>query len=274
MIVRQVEKALHSRIFKRRIDRIHEFYPNLKSEFRYRDALLEVFNAMQWAIGSDLIAYAEADKVDMVVTHAGSGASRNWLRIEFKYHFTYDIAHRVAPKLELLEKLANEDDALAALEGVSPRDLPNILLDCLPGRKGAGAADDTLCDLFVLVVQDRRRAQRPVRLPATRSKRCQPIESRGVIMQFLHEQVNFDAACERDAEYDSAWREPLHKMFEEIYRRREFRLLPPVMHKVRPMHHNIPLTSHLFALDFTQTAELPKSASTLFAFARQTGACD
>lgn len=253
-IVESIFRIIVSDPYKLRLANIHKHYPNLKSESRYRDALLELFNDEQERLQSGLRAYAEADRVDMVVTSAGpDDGIFHRLRIEFKYHFTYDMYHRVARHLAAFRKVrarGNVEQVRALAKG----DLRGIALDCL-APKG-----DAECDLFILVVQDRQGAADPAGQNPTAAGRIAKVHQRGVPIHFLDEQIKFDRLKRKDA-----WIEPLHAMLSHIHFHRHFRLIPAQPH-VMPNHPaGVPLTSHIIGLDFSVAdAVFPANPQALF----------
>lgn len=270
-IVAELREVLQSPAYAQRLKAIHQHYHNSKSEGRYRDGLLELFNGTALAAEHDLRAYAEADKVDMVVTRPGT-ASDDWLRVELKYQFVFDLARRVRSSLEKLNP-GLPDAALRAQLNALPRntDLTRITADCI-GR-GADNAPD-LCDVFVMIVQDRGGASHPQARrakeehQAARSWRCPELYERGVRLHFLHEQMSLDAQHQGES-YDRQWMEPTWDMLKLIHRLRPFNLQVAA----RTMAGGpFPLTSWLFTLDFTEPAALPADAFDLLSAARQASA--
>lgn len=233
-----IHQVLESNAYQARLDTIHRHYPNLKSEERYRDALLELFNETQEKSKSGLRAYAEAHRYDLVITQNDPGV---WLRIELKYHFTYDFAFRVKNQLP-----SHADDLNTAAS--RKNDLGNILRDCLH-------RDDTeyLVDAFILIVQDRYHTSYPEHFaPLTGNKASYPVvRERGVAIHFLNEQVKFATNAGGRDRYNDMWQAPLYRMLETIHQKRKYQIRPTVSHTVRPSL-DIPLTSHIFTLDFAR----------------------
>lgn len=234
-----VHQVLQSPEYGRRLDAIHKHYPNVKSEGRYRDALLEIFNDEQEKTNSGLRAFAEAKRHDLVITQEGLD-EEGWLRVEMKYHFTFDFAHRVQGKLDELGPMST-----FAAEGRG--DLYAITSDCLHS-KNAGSK----CDAFILIVQDRYGASRRFGSSPdssqTKRKAYPVVKERGVTVQFLHEQFKLEDLYPEG--YEQAWRTPLDVMFRAIGRERAYSLKEPIEHAVAPSL-DIPLTSHIYVLDFS-----------------------
>lgn len=240
-----VHQTLQSAEYGKRLDTIHKHYPNVKSEGRYRDALLEIFNDEQEKTNSGLRAFAEAKRHDLVITQEGLGEDA-WLRIEMKYHFTYDFAHRVQNKL-------SEQGPILATNGRG--DLHAITSDCLQS-KHAGSK----CDAFILIVQDRFGASRVhASSPGASQTKCKAfpvVQKNGVSLHFLNEQIKLEQMYLNDPnKYELAWRRPLEEMFCSIGRERACLRIEKIEHPVAPSL-NIPLTSHIFVLDFSE----PKAA--------------
>ncbi len=263
-VIRQIFEIVDSKPFAQRLAVIHKHYPNLKAEGRYRDALLELFNEAQEKSASALWAYAEADKIDMVVTQDGAG-EEGWLRIEFKYHFTYDMSSRVKAALGSFSNLPKNGTFVDALKAQAKGDLRGIALDCLAPKGNAAS-----CDLFILVVQDRTGAFDPAapqaQPPASKKQTFPTVFKRGVPIHFLHEQIKLDHAHRGDAAaYRDAWTKPLHAMLGEIHGRRPFRLIPAVSHTMPKVHEGVPLSSHIIGLDFSiEAAQFPADSRALF----------
>ena len=266
-VIDELHSVLASPEYKARLATIHRHYYNLKSESRYRDALLEVFNEAQNAKEScahKLIAFAEADKVDMVVTRH-EGGRHDWVRIELKYHFTYDFAHRVRNRLGVV--------AAGAEEPSGRGDLAAIVEDC---RKVKGVGKQA-CDLFILIIQDRSGATHDKAGAGNTGPqagprwRCPYLDIREVPLQFLNEQISLDRRYSENqrqkGDHAKAWKEPLIGMLQLIYAIRPFRLLEPIRHEICAAPAPVPLTSHLIALDFSMESGL-LDESALVQFAR------
>jgi hypothetical protein len=226
-----VHQVLQSPEYGKRLDAIHKHYPNVKSEGRYRDALLEIFNDEQEKTNSGLRAFAEAKRHDLVITQEGLD-EEGWLRIEMKYHFTFDFAHRVQSKLDELGPMPT-----FAVDGRG--DLHAITRDCLHS-KNAGSK----CDAFILIVQDRFEASRRYG-----TKGYPVVKERGVTMQFLHEQLKLQDLYREG--YEQAWRTPLEAMLRAIGQERAYSPKETIRHTVAPSL-DIPLTSHIYVLDFSE----------------------
>jgi DNA-binding transcriptional ArsR family regulator len=256
-IVSQLRKTLYSQAYATRLQTIHQHYHNSKSEGRYRDALLEEFNDSPTASRHQLRAYAEADKVDMVVTRPGMRRD-GWVRVELKYQFVYDLACRVSATLNSMKNDASDRTVLQQLHSLPNFDLKRIALDCI-GHESDDPSE--LCDVFVMIVQDRSGATHP---DAIRSKnghtrrttwQCPQLDERGVKLQFLHEQISLDAQHD-PASYDQAWIEPTWDMLKLIHDLRPFNL-QVAARKMADSSGPFPLTSYLFSLDFTSPAPFP-----------------
>jgi hypothetical protein len=256
-IVSQLRQSLHSSAYATRLETIHEHYHNSKSEGRYRDALLEEFNASPMASRYRLRAYAEADKVDMVVTRPDM-RDNGWVKVELKYQFAYDLACRVRSTLASMKNNSSKDAVRQQLYSLPNFDLKRIVLDCI-GRESDDASD--LCDVFVLIVQDRYGAAHPdaIRSKNSHTKRtpwlCPQLDERGVKLQFLHEQISLDARHDRTS-YNHAWIDPTWEMLELIHDLRPFNL-QVAARKMANASGPFPLTSYLFTLDFTQPGPFP-----------------
>jgi hypothetical protein len=269
-IIQELREILHSPVYADRLEAIHRHYHNSKSEGRYRDALLEQFNSGGLARGHDLRAYAEADKVDMVVTRPGTSKTE-WIRVELKYQFVYDLAHRVKATLGNLDLGRSDESVLDDLNALPKNiDLTRIVFDCLEPAPGD---PEYRCNLFVLIVQDRNGAmhQEAQRSMAERKEgrawRCPELKERDVRLQFLHEQISLDALHQGEA-YDKAWIEPAWDLLKLIHRFRRFNL-QVAARKIADGAGPFPLTSYLFTLDFTAPADLPPDAADLISTARK-----
>lgn len=260
-IVRLLRETLCSRAYATRLETIHAHYHNSKNEARYRDALLEEFNVSPAAGSHCLRAYAEANKVDMVVTRPGM-RREGWLRVELKYQFAYDFASRVRATLAGLKKDPSKRTVRQQLDALPKNDLKRIVVDCIGTGSGSEAEG---CDVFVLIVQDRRGAAHPDATPPSNALTrrqpwlCPELEDpRGVRLQFLHEQVSLDAR-HTAASYDEAWMEPAWETLKFIHGLRGFNL-DIVVRKMTSDTSPFPLTSYLFTLDFTEPGSLPENA--------------
>jgi len=223
----RLHASIDSDFFKSRLSSIHRHFPNLKNEGRYRDALLEAFNMDPRREEDDLLAYAEVNKVDLVVCPA-EGAHAQHLRVEIKYHFTYDFYARVR------------------------RDLPAFAESGLTKERGdlAAIAKDWIgkeSDMFILIVQDRFAASYGEVHPG--SKKDPMLYERGVKLHFLHEQAMLDAQYSDRARNRDAWSSPLREMLEHFQRARPFEPLKEYeIEVVRQRRETLPLTSHIFTL--------------------------
>lgn len=216
----EIKAILESTAYLQRLKEIHVHYPNVKSEHRYRDAFLEVFNATYRQAG--LKAYAEVKKIDLVIVDT---ASKSQFRIEFKYQYTFDMyaqTSRIKAFDGLCDRVEDGDGGVAEL----------ILKDC----KG--------CDLFILIVQDRTGHQLAKALPEQ------------LRANYIVDQERLDRLFgTRTDENRNAWLEPtlglLHKAAEKF----EGELLPELQVEVSDAASDDPLTSHFFMLDRTRVAE-------------------
>lgn len=260
-IVRLMREALCSSAYATRLETIHAHYYNSKNEARYRDALLEEFNALPAAGSHGLRAYAEANKVDMVVTRPGK-RQEGWVKVELKYQFAYDFASRVRATLDRLKKDSSKRTVRQQLDALPENDLKRIVVDCIGTGTGSESA---CCDVFVLIVQDRRGAAHPDATPPAnaltrrRPWLCRELDDpRGVRLQFLHEQVSLDAR-HTTASYDEAWMGPAWETLKLIHGLHKFNL-DIAARKMTSDHFPFPLTSYLFTLDFTEPGSLPANA--------------
>lgn len=93
-VVGQVIEILkNDEAFSRKIKRIHHYYPNVKSEHRYRDALLECLNDRFEGTGKSLRAYAEVKNIDLVILdqNAAITSIEDCVKIQLKYQFPFDM---------------------------------------------------------------------------------------------------------------------------------------------------------------------------------------
>jgi hypothetical protein len=259
-IIDLLRQTLHSTAYATRLETIHEHYHNSKNEARNRDALLEEFNASPMAKSHSLRAYAEADKVDMVVTRPGMHDD-GWVRVELKYQFAFDLACRVRSTLDKLKKDSSGRTVRQQLDTLPGGDLKRIALDCI-GKESDSEQD--LCDVFVLIVQDRFGATHPeaIRSQAAHTKsgpwHCPELDVRGVTLQFLHEQMSLDARHGRSS-YHKAWTEPTWELLELIHGLRPFSL-QVVARTMKNPTSPFRLTSYLFTLYFTAPVSQPANA--------------
>lgn len=260
-IVRLLRETLCSSAYATRLETIHAHYHNSKNEARYRDALLEEFNALPAAGSHGLRAYAEANKVDMVVTRPGM-RRKGWIKVELKYRFAYDFASRVRATLDQLKKDSSKRTVRQQLDALPKNDLKRIVVDCI--GTGSGSESER-CDVFVLIAQDRRGAAHPDATPPAnaltrrRPWLCSELDdSRGVRLQFLHEQVSLGAR-HTAASYDKAWMKPAWETLKLIHGLHAFNL-EIVARKMTNGSSPFPLTSYLFTLDFTEPDSLPMNS--------------
>jgi hypothetical protein len=245
-IVAEIGEVARSENYRRRLATIHKHYPNLKCEGRYRDALLELFNDRQEACRSGLRAYAEAKKHDLVVTQEDAG-EEGWLRVELKFHFTFDVAHRVK------RALAGCNEVLAVPEN-GRGDLNAIVRDCLHKKSSGHRAD-----VFILIVQDRFGSAKfygPPKQAGAKRPAYHAVLERGVPIHFLNEQIKLEHLHETAEAYHWGWRLPLYGMLKAIHGERPYRLAQSIIHTVEPVRE-VPLSSHIFLLDFTERGALP-----------------
>uniref|UniRef100_UPI003F4924B1 hypothetical protein n=1 Tax=Cupriavidus necator TaxID=106590 RepID=UPI003F4924B1 len=234
-IVDKMHEVLRSEDYLEQLQRIHRHYPNLKSESRYRDAFLEEFNE-RWS-GEGLRAYAEVNKMDLVIVAEANRAKACWINVQFKYQYTYDMAKRVG------NRLASEN----LWQRVHERkrgDAELIAADCIildSGRKKT-------CDVFILIVQDRRGHDDRLRyLPDG----TDPKE--GVKINFIDEQVKLDGEFNARDAYHEAWRAPTLELLQQIVEKskdyRHGRLNGQFELSVSDAPP-APLKSHFFVVDF------------------------
>lgn len=257
-IVTQLRQTLQSDAYAERLETIHRYYHNSKSEGRYRDALLELFNQSGQASRHDWRAYAEADKVDLVVTQPGKERD-DWVRVEMKYQFVFDLWSRVGTTLSKLKR-EPDDVVRQQLLSLANSDLKRIVRDCI-GRDMQKDSPEEKCDLFVLIVQDRFGALHPDAVRSrsqhagSRKWKCPELDDRGVRLQFLHEQISLDAEHDK-ASYEEKWIAQTWDMLKLIHQLRHFKL-EVVARKMAHDAGPFPLTSYIFMLDFTAPCVLP-----------------
>lgn len=268
-IVWQLRQALQSDAYAERLATIHRHYHNSKSEGRCRDALLELFNQSGQARHEHWRAYAEADKVDLVVTRPGMGRD-GWVRVELKYQFVYDLSYRVGTTLGKLKRGPTDDPIRQQLNELANIDLKRIASDCIGNARHDSAE---LCDVFILIVQDRFGAEHPDAMrsrsahAASRKWTCPELSDRGVRLQFLHEQISLDAGHDK-ASYEKAWIGPTRDMLQLIHEMRPFNL-QVVARKMAVDAGPFPLTSYIFTLDFTAPCALPADEAAFLEMMRQ-----
>lgn len=141
LIICQIHTIIKSNAYLERLKTIHEHYRNVKSELRYRDALLEEFNKSEFNGKEGLRAYAEVNSIDLTII----GIIKNIdirVNIQIKYQFPFDMV--AAPIKNFIAdfdaRVDIERKTLKKKGGVA--DL--IVADCL----------DTQCDLFILIIHD------------------------------------------------------------------------------------------------------------------------
>ena len=241
----QLRAALASEAFRARLFRIQRFYRNVKSELRYRDALLEVFNEDAQREADGLQAFAEADKWDLVICPP-QATQADWLRVEVKYHFSGDVHFRFSKQLRgRYADLASLDLKALHSERKLRLDMDGIVKDCC--IKG--------CDLLLLFVQDRHGTDYGAQVPQRGA--IPEMRERGVLEQFLHEQVQFD----RDHPHgnEQLWQQHLEDMVAVIRRlpRADGYVLGEpwrIRHAVQEAPHARPLVSHAYGLLFQPPA--------------------
>ncbi|WP_158934117.1 hypothetical protein [Burkholderia sp. S171] len=211
----KIKSALASEEYRNRLMRIHFYYQNVKNEARYRDAFLEQFNETYGH--ENLRAYAEVDKVDLLIVDI---ESKERVKVEFKYQYTFDMARRVSSTMQDFDQL------LTRVATGRRGDAERILADC----------DE--CDFFVLFVQDRTGQGSQHTLPGE------------IEINFKHEQLKLDREFSpRSAENKIAWIVPTVDFLSQICERRAGVEMEPIIHEIG--HAPFPLTSHIFVLDFS-----------------------
>jgi len=211
---------------------------------------LEVFNQSSEVIKNDWVAFAEVDKIDMVITYHDHHSYQR-LTVEFKYHFTFDMARRLQRQFETNMQIFPSETGMLNVNQIianyrGERDLRNIILDCLPKND-----EETACDVFILIIQDRYKVRAT---PGNESGKRHE-EMRGVKLHFLHEQISLQSNClSNDREYTDQWAVPISQMIKLIYDNRPFTKLDTVSHFLGEKN-KIPLTSHFIGLNFTSGAE-------------------
>ncbi len=231
-IMQLLRDAADSETFKERLASINKNFRTCKNEGRYRDALLEQFNANSERHG--LVAVAEHKLVDMSIFSRGNPRQAPF-RVEFKYNFTPDLVERVARKLPDGNGF---DDLVKVVEdgykGNWAREAEGIIKDCLFKKH----TTKKKCDGFIFILQDRRRAKRRT-------------ENGFFKTPYIHEQIRLDKAPDPEE-----WADVLNSLFEGIQQRRAFRMLPPVSIQVceGPQY---PLTSHIYFIDFGAEPAVP-----------------
>ncbi|MFM0027371.1 hypothetical protein PQR70_14025 [Paraburkholderia madseniana] len=209
----EIKNVLKSGEYLKRLKEIHEHYPNVKSEHRYRDAFLEVFNDTY--DGKGIKAYAEVKKVDLVIVDT---ASNSQFRIEFKYQYTFDMyaeTSRIKAFEGLCERVENGDGGVAEL----------ILKDC---KK---------CHFLILIVQDRTGHQLVKALP----ENLRP--------NFIADQLRLDRDFKPRTETNlNSWLEPTLDLLRKAAEKFGGELLPTLPLEVSEATSDNPLTSHFFML--------------------------
>ena len=215
----QIKLTLASEGYRNRLVRIHLYYQNVKNEARYRDAFLEEFNDVYGH--QNLRAYAEVDKVDLVIVDI---ESKERVRVEFKYQYTFDMAKRVSGRMQ-------DFDQLVARVAVGRKgDAERILADC------------DKSDFFVLIVQDRTGHESQHTLPGD------------IEINFKREQLKLDEEFSpRSAENKQAWTVPTGDLLGRICERRVGVEMEPIIHEIG--NAPFPLTSHIFVLDLVTRVE-------------------
>lgn len=228
-----IREILASEDYLDRLKYFHDHYPNVKCELRYRDAILEVFNARHRAKG--IVAYAEVGKVDLAIFGDGSGDP---FRIEFKYQYTFDMATRVGNELNrrgFKGILANAEIPIRERNG-TPTVAEKIVRDCR-------YVD---CDCFILVVQDRTGHPPNGTLHG------------GVEANFIEDQRTMDSRFVANTEENkNAWLTPTNELLTQILSEFGGESIPPL--ELRVADDPAPLTSHFFVLDMTRRHP-PKAA--------------
>lgn len=215
----KIKSTLASEGYRNRLERIHFYYQNVKNEARYRDAFLEEFNDAYRH--QDLRAYAEVDRVDLLIVDI---ESKERVKVEFKYQYTFDMAKRV------FSKLLNFDQLVARVADGRKGDAELILADC------------DKSDFFVLIVQDRTGHESQHTLPGD------------IDINFKREQLKLDKEFSpRSAENKLAWTVPTVDLLGRICERRVGVEMEPIIHEIGQVP--FPLTSHIFVLDFLTRAE-------------------
>jgi hypothetical protein len=210
-----IREILASETYLERLKYIHNHYQNVKCEGRYRDAFLEEIKTRHG--DEELVAYAEVDKVDLVLVDPKSD---DRIRIEFKYQYTADMAYSVANKV-------SDFDALRVRVAEGGRGVAELIL-----------ADCEVCDFFILVVQDRTGHPEPGMLPGK------------VGANFIGDQRKLDREFGAGSDQNKrAWLEPTRKLLDCICDAFGGAPLEPIPRAIGAAPN--PLTSHFFVLDMT-----------------------
>lgn len=218
-----IRDILESDAYLRRLRYFHRYYQNVKCELRYRDAILQLFNARHRKDG--VVAYAEVGKVDLAIFADGSNDP---FRIEFKYQYTYDMAVPVGNEIKRSRFegiLANAKNEERKSRSVAEK----IVRDCI----------DVDCDGFILVVQDRTGHPEEGNLRA------------GVEANFVHHQRQMDNTHGPNTKKNkNAWLGPTGDLLSQILSKTGGESLLVLERRVWD-DPGAPLTSHFFMLDMT-----------------------
>lgn len=224
-----IRKIIESDTYLRRLKFFHAHYQNVKCEERYRDALLEAFNRKHRTFDEQgnargFVAYAEVKKVDLVICDLELGERLN---VEFKYQYTFDMAHKVAGQMDEWQF-----DGILKHARMTSRQRPRryeaeqIVQDCDYKKNKA------MCDAFILIVQDRAgHAKERNRLPG------------GVEANFIKEQHRLARLPE------DAWLTATNKLLGHICEEIGGKQMPTIEREVGS--GCAPLKSHIFMLDMT-----------------------
>jgi hypothetical protein len=229
-----IREILESDSYLRRLKYFHVHYQNVKCEERYRDAFLEAFNRKHRTLDAQghaqgFVAYAEVEKVDLVIYDLASGEHFN---VEFKYQYTYDMAHKVEGEMRKwgFDKIL-EHARMTPKERPPQYDAKRIVRDCDYQKN---------CDAFILIVQDR--AGHPVersKLPG------------GVEANFIDEEHKLVGKPGKD------WLKSTNTLLGHICAKIGGKQLPTIEREVGS--GCAPLKSHFFMLDMTH--RLPLNAA-------------
>jgi hypothetical protein len=209
-----------------RLKTIHKHYPNVKSELRYRDALLEEFNDLFLQEG--LRAYAEVDKMDLVIVTK----PLTTLNIQLKYHYAYDLNTTVFKNRPIdIQTIIKDISTKKNIGNKSRTVAESIVEDCINKNE---------CDFFILIIQDRSgHKKEKEKLPG------------GIVNKFIGHQIRLDKMNETDRK----WNENAIHFLEEIckFKKNEY------VSESRDFKHPIanesddnPLTSHFYILEFSK----------------------
>jgi hypothetical protein len=232
--LQMIRKILVSDAYLDRLKDFHKDYQNVKCEGRYRDALLEEFNKQHLKIDNEgnakgLVAYAEVKKVDLVICDL---TSRERFHVEFKYQYTFDMAHKVAGQMDEWGFDGILEHARMTSEQRPRRyEAEQIVQDCDHKK------NKKTCDAFILVVQDR-----------TGHKQERRLLPGGVEANFIQEQYRMDQMPK------NAWLSATNELLGHICDKIGGKQLRTIKHEVG--HANAPLTSHIFMLDMADRLPL------------------